>query len=203
MKITVLQVPPIGTNCYLLKDEETGLGAILDPGGDAASIRTAVDELALKPAAILLTHGHYDHTGAVLALKETWPQLPVYLHPQDALQMKDRFSQMPDIGATVPYDEGDTVSIGNLTVRVLHTPGHTKGSVVLAVGEALFTGDTLFRGSCGRTDLPSGNYEEMMASLRRLAKLEGDYQVLPGHEGRSTLSMERQSNFYLLQAMGQ
>ena len=203
MKITVLQVPPIGTNCYLLKDDETGLGAIIDPGGDAASIRAAVDELALKPAAILLTHGHYDHTGAVLELKETWPELPVYLHAQDALLMRDRFSQVPDIGATVPYGEGDTIAIGNLTVRVFHTPGHTKGSVVLAVGDVLFTGDTLLQGSCGRTDLPSGNYEEMMASLRRLAELEGDYQVLPGHEGRSTLSMERRSNFYLLQAMGQ
>lgn len=203
MKITVLQVPPIGTNCYLLKDEETGKGAIIDPGGDAASICAAAAQMELEPAAILLTHGHYDHTGAVLALKGTWPDLPVYLHAQDALLMRDRFSQVPDIGTTVPYDEGDTVSIGNLTVRVLHTPGHTKGSVVLAVGDVLFTGDTLFQGSCGRTDLPSGNYEEIMVSLRRLAELEGDYQVLPGHEGRSTLSTERRSNFYLLQAMGQ
>ena len=95
------------------------------------------------------------------------------------------------------------MDIGSLRVTVLHTPGHTAGSVTLAVGDVLFTGDTLFRGSCGRTDLPSGNTREILASLKRLAQLEGDRRVLPGHEGTSTLDLERRSNYYVLQALSQ
>ena len=203
MTIQVLQVPPIGTNCYLLKDDETGKGAVIDPGGDGASIRSAVDQMGMTPVAILLTHGHFDHTGAVGELRAAWPQVPVYLHPVDAEKMSDPNSHIPDIGQTVPYGEGDTVDIGSLQVTVLHTPGHTAGSVTLAVGDVLFTGDTLFRGSCGRTDLPSGNTREILASLKRLAQLEGDRRVLPGHEGTSTLDLERRSNYYVLQALSQ
>ena len=94
------------------------------------------------------------------------------------------------------------VPLGNLQVEVLHTPGHTKGSVVLRCQDVLFTGDTLFAGSCGRTDFPGGDMEEMLASLKRLGELEGDYKVLPGHEAFTTLERERQSNPYLRQAMG-
>ena len=101
------------------------------------------------------------------------------------------------------YDEGDTVAVGGLTVEVLHTPGHSKGSVVLKTGDILFTGDTLFRGSCGRTDLPGGSYQEIMTSLARLGRLAGDYRVCPGHEGLSTLDAERRSNYYLMEALAE
>jgi glyoxylase-like metal-dependent hydrolase (beta-lactamase superfamily II) len=202
MTIRVLQVPPIGTNCYLLKDDETGQGAIIDPGGAGEAIRAAVAELGMTPAAILLTHGHYDHTGAVAELRQAYPGLPVYLHPKDAAMMTDVASLVPDIGETVPYGEGDQVSIGKLTVRVLHTPGHTPGSVTLEVGDVLFTGDTLFQGSCGRTDLAGGAPYDMLASLKRLGQLEGDRRVCPGHEGCSTLEQERKGNCYMFQALG-
>jgi glyoxylase-like metal-dependent hydrolase (beta-lactamase superfamily II) len=201
MTVQALQVPPIGTNCYLLKDDQTGKGAIIDPGGNAPGICQAVGDLGMAPAAILLTHGHYDHTGAVTQLRQAYPGIPVYLHPKDAEMMVRVDALVPDIGETVPYDEGDQVSIGDLTVRVLHTPGHTPGSVTLEVGDVLFTGDTLFQGSCGRTDLAGGAPYDMLASLKRLGQIEGDRQVCPGHEGRSTLEQERRANCYMLQAL--
>lgn len=203
MTIQVLQVPPIGTNCYLLKDDETGKGAIIDPGGDGASISSAVAQMGMTPVAILLTHGHYDHTGAVPDLLREYPGLPVYLHPQDAAMMNDVANLIPDIGPTVAYGEGDQVNVGELAVQVYHTPGHTPGSVTLAVGDVLFTGDTLFQGSCGRTDLAGGSTRDILASLKRLAKLEGDRKVCPGHEGCSTLEAERKGNYYMLQALQQ
>ena len=123
----------------------------------------------------------------------------MYLHPADAAQLGT--AVMPPIGETLSYQEGDTVPVGNLTVQVLHTPGHTPGGVTLRVEDALFTGDTLFQGSMGRTDL-GGSYTEIMASLKRLGQLEGDLQVLPGHMGVSTLDRERKSNYFLREALG-
>ncbi len=202
MTIQALQVPPIGTNCYLLKDDATGRGAVIDPGGDAPSILARVEELGMAPAAVLLTHGHYDHTGAVSDLRRAWPGVPVYLHPLDAAMMERVDSLVPDIGPTVPYGEGDRVAVGSLSVAVLHTPGHTPGSVTLEVDGTLFTGDTLFQGSCGRTDFAGGSMDDMLASLARLGRLEGDRRVLPGHEGQSTLEAERRGNWYMLQALG-
>lgn len=203
MTIQVIQVPPIGTNCYLLKDDETGKGAIIDPGGDGASISSLAGQMGMAPTAILLTHGHYDHTGAVTELLKEYPGLPVYLHPSDAAMMKDVANLIPNIGPTVAYGEGDQVPVGNLTVQVYHTPGHTPGSVTLEVENVLFTGDTLFQGSCGRTDLAGGSTKDILASLKRLAKLKGDRKVCPGHEGCSTLEAERKGNYYMLQALQQ
>ncbi len=201
MTIREIPVPFVGENCYLLKDDNSGLGAIIDPGGAAESIVAEIEDLNMSPCAILLTHGHYDHTGAVKELREKYPDIPVYLHPADAEMTKQPDSMIPPIGETKPYDEGDEVQIGDLNVSVLHTPGHTPGSVTLLVDHTMFSGDTLFRGSCGRTDLPGGSTDDMMASLKRLAQLEGDWDVLPGHEGPTTLQQERLGNFYMLQAM--
>ena len=100
------------------------------------------------------------------------------------------------------YGEGDALTMGALTIEVLHTPGHSPGSVTLKAGDALFTGDTLFAGDCGRTDLRGGSYEQIMASLKRLGEREGDFHVCPGHDRTSTLEQERQHNPFLLEAMG-
>ncbi len=201
MNIHILQVPPIGTNCYLVLDENTNKGAIVDPGGAAKGIISAIQELNMIPEAIFLTHGHYDHTGAVQELREEYPDISVYLHPLDAERTKDPTGLMPPIGTTLPYDEGDEITVGEMTFRVLHTPGHSAGSVTLDSGEALFTGDTMFAGNCGRTDLAGGDPEKMAESLKRLALLEGDRQVLPGHEDTSTLARERVSNYWVQFAM--
>ena len=199
MNIKLMQVGESGTNCYLLEDEDTRSAAIIDPGGEARGILGQAKADGVQVKAILLTHSHYDHTGAVRELREALPGVPVYLHPADAAQLGT--AVMPPIGETLPYQEGDTVPVGNLTVQVLHTPGHTPGGVTLRVEDVLFTGDTLFQGSMGRTDL-GGSYTEIMASLKRLGQLEGDLQVLPGHMGVSTLDRERKSNYFLREALG-
>ena len=203
MKVSVMQVGPIGTNCYFLQDEESGLMAIIDPGDDWERILHQVKKAEGEVKYILLTHGHYDHTTAVPDLVKALPGVQVYIHQADAngagSQLFPLAAQVKDLNN---YDEGDTLSLGSLTIEVLHTPGHSKGSVTLKVGDVLFTGDTLFCGSCGRTDLRGGSYEEIMASLKRLGELEGDFHVCPGHDRTSTLERERQYNPFLLEAMG-
>lgn len=203
MKVSVMQVGPIGTNCYFLQDEESGLMAIIDPGDDCERILHQVKKAEGEVKYILLTHGHYDHTTAVPDLVKALPGVQVYIHQADAngagSQLFPLAAQVKDLNN---YDEGDTLSLGSLTIEVLHTPGHSKGSVTLKVGDVLFTGDTLFCGSCGRTDLRGGSYEEIMASLKRLGELEGDFHVCPGHDRTSTLERERKYNPFLLEAMG-
>lgn len=202
MIVKTMPVGPIGTNCYLLGDETAKVCAMVDPGGDPEEILSMIQASGLVLTAILLTHGHYDHTGGVEGLELAFPDTPVYIHQSDAQGVDPTLFPPLPAGQVRYYGEGDTVAVGGLTVEVLHTPGHSKGSVVLKVGDVLFTGDTLFQGSCGRTDLPGGSYQEIMTSLARLAALPGDYRVCPGHEGLSTLDAERQRNYYMREAMG-
>ena len=202
MKIHVLPVGELGTNCYILADEQSKLCAIIDPGDEAERILAQIQAEGLQVKYILLTHGHYDHTTAVPQLHEALPEAEIYIHQADSHGAGGRLfplaSQVDDL---LLYDEGDTLSLGGLTIEVMNTPGHSLGSVVLRVGDVLFTGDTLFAGSCGRTDLRGGNYEQMLASLKRLAMLEGDFRVLPGHDISSTLERERKTNHYMMLAM--
>ena len=202
MDIQILQVGPIGTNCYLLCDETEKLCAVVDPGGDAARVAAAVVDTGCAPCAILLTHGHYDHTGAVAELAEKWPDVPVYLNHRDQCGEDAYLRQLfPPVPCAKDYGEGDTIQVGSLTLKVLATPGHSEGSVTLRCGDVLFCGDTLFAGSCGRTDFPGGSVKKMMESLKRLGGLEGDLMVYPGHMEDSTLDRERSWNPYLRQAM--
>ena len=200
MQIKVMQVGQLGTNCYLLEDEETRTAAVVDPGGEGARILAQLKADGKELKHILLTHAHFDHTGGVAELCAALPGVPVYLHPADAaLVGGDVF---PAVGAeTTPYQDGDVVKLGKMDIEVLHTPGHTPGGVTLKVGDVLLTGDTLFQGSMGRTDLPGGSYSQLMASLKKLAALPGDYKVYPGPEGPTTLEQERQTNYYMREAM--
>ena len=200
MQIKMMQVGPLGTNCYLLEDEKNKLAAVVDPGGDAGRILSQAQTDGVEIKLILLTHAHFDHTGGVAGLHASLPDVPVYLHPADAALLGSEV--FPAIGApTVPYEEGDRVELGDLEIQVLHTPGHTPGGVCLLTGDVLFTGDTLFCGSMGRTDFAGGSYEQIMASLKRLGQLEGDFHVCPGHDATSTLARERQYNPFLREAM--
>ena len=202
MDIQILQVGPIGTNCYLLCDETEKLCAVVDPGGDAARVAAAVVDTGCAPCAILLTHGYYDHTGGVAELRAKWPDVPVYLNHRDQYEGDAYLQQLfPPVPGAKDYDEGDTIQVGGLTVDVMATPGHSEGSVTLRCGDVLLCGDTLFAGSCGRTDFPGGSVKKIMASLKRLGSLEGDLQVYPGHMETSTLDQERSWNPYLHQAM--
>ncbi len=203
MKIISMQVGPIMTNCYILIDEESKKTAVIDPGEDADRILAALREEDSQVEYILLTHGHYDHTTAVPELHAALPQARIYIHQADANGAGSKLfplaSQVEDL---LLYDEGDTLALGGLTIQVLHTPGHSPGSVTLQVEDVLFSGDTLFAGSCGRTDLPGGSYDQMMASLKRLGELEGEFRVLPGHNIPSTLDREREYNSFMREAMG-
>lgn len=199
MDVHRLPLPPLGANCYLLQNGTQGL--ILDPGGAPETVAAACQDLGMDPAAILLTHGHFDHVGAVTALLALWPEVPVYLHTAD-FQAED--AELFPLGAQLapgtevrPLREGDVLDLAGLRVTVLHTPGHSKGSCCFLVEDCLFTGDTLFRFSMGRTDFPGGDAAEMTASLRRLAALEGDCQIYPGHDAPTTLDQEREHNPYL------
>ncbi|MBQ6985872.1 MAG: MBL fold metallo-hydrolase [Oscillibacter sp.] len=201
MKVQCLQVGPIGTNCYLLCDEENKVCAVVDPGDEAARIALAIRRSGCAPSAILLTHGHYDHTGGVAGLRREYPGITVYLNRADTPGAGAPETLFPEVPDTVHYAEGDTVQVGALTVRVLHTPGHSKGSVSLLCDGVLFSGDTLFAGDCGRTDLWGGDMEQMLRSLGRLGLLDGDLTVCPGHMDTSNLERERKYNPWLRQGM--
>ena len=201
MKVSIMQVGPIGTNCYILEDEKKI--AVIDPGDEAERILEVLEETEGTVEYILLTHGHYDHTTAVPELHRALPEAKIYIHQADANGAGSRlFPLAGQVDGLLLYDEGDALPLGSLTIEVLHTPGHSKGSVTLRAGDVLFTGDTLFAGSMGRTDLSGGDEGEIMASLKRLGELEGSFTVCPGHMQTSTLDQERKTNPYLRMALG-
>lgn len=200
MVIKTILLPAVSTNCYVVADEKAAVCAIIDPGDPDPRILNTVAEEGWQVQYILLTHAHYDHTMGVPELRRQLPGVPVYVHPGDA-EMPKPFFRIEEMGELTFYEDGSHVSVGDVDFEVLHTPGHTAGSVVLRAGDTLFTGDTLFKGSMGRTDLPGGSHEDMSRSLRRLGALEGDLKVLPGHMDASTLDHERKYNYYLKEAM--
>lgn len=206
MLIKSFPLGPFQANCFLLGDEETHTCAVIDPGADAPKVLAEAAESGYEIKAILLTHGHFDHVNGVPGLLEAIPGLPIYLHKADTTDKPkksdfDLFCSLSTIPGCTFWEEGDTVQIGGLTVDVIHTPGHTEGSVTLRVEDALFTGDTLFCMSCGRTDLEGGDQATLDRSLRKLYELEGDYRVFPGHAGASVLSRERERNRYMQSAL--
>ena len=202
MKVKLLRVGPIGTNCYILEDDQTNLAAVIDPGDEPELIQEALEKEGGEARYLLLTHGHYDHTTAVPALHRVYPQADIYIHQADANGAGSTlFPLAGEVDDLKLYDEGDVIRLGDHEIQVLHTPGHSPGSVTLKVEDVLFTGDTLFAGSCGRTDLRGGSYEQIMQSLKRLGELKGDFHVCPGHEATSTLERERRSNPFLMEAM--
>ena len=182
------------TNCYILWGEDSRECLVIDPGYEPEKILAQVEKHGKTIGAILLTHGHFDHVGAVRALAaET--DCSVYLQEED-LSMPPQFTAGP-LYYTHLYTEGDVLLVAGLSVRVLHTPGHTPGSVCLRIEDKLFSGDTLFEGSCGRTDLPGGSWPQILQSLKRLATIPEDLRVFPGHGGDTTLRREKLYNPYM------
>ena len=164
-----------------------------------------MEEITDKPVMVVNSHGHFDHTTAVRPILERYPDLPVYINEKDVVDgrrgdMELVFSRLPEHNQRY-YHDGDTLTLGSLTITVLETPGHSKGSVCLVVGDVIFSGDTLFRCSCGRTDFAGGDWREMLRSLGRLGNLPGSYQVYPGHDQPTTLDYERRANPYVRQGM--
>lgn len=194
LKIDVLPLGDYQTNCYILHNEDSRDCVILDPGYEPEIISRFLEEKGLTLRAVLLTHCHFDHVGAVKELAAQ-TDCRVYLCQKD-LAMPPMLTNGP-LYYTDTYADGDTVTQAGIPFRVLETPGHTPGSVCLITGGNLFSGDTLFAGSCGRTDLPGGDSRAMRDSLRRLAALKENYNVYPGHGSASTLDREKQTNPYL------
>lgn len=205
MIFDTIPVGQIDTNCYLIGDEKENICAVADPGGSPGRVLAMIEKSGLELKMILLTHGHWDHVGAIPALLEKYPDIPVYAHEAELCPADEPNPHyfFPHAGKNQRlYGEGDELALGSLTLKVLHTPGHSGGSVVILVEDVMLSGDTLFAGTCGRCDLPRGGEEPMMQSLKRLAELEGDYKVCPGHGPLSALERERQTNPYMKQAMG-
>ena len=197
-------VGSVFTNCYFLKNKETGEMLIIDPGDNAEKIEQKILEMQGKPVAILLTHGHYDHILAVPKLQERWKEIPVYCNAKDipeSLTEYDMGQQFPTVRAfknVKTIEDGQELVIAGTEITVMETPGHTPGSVLFLTKDAIFTGDTIFQGSIGRTDFEGGNERQMMQSLRKINNLAiEDITLCPGHGDTTTLKWERAHNSYL------
>ena len=202
LKVNTLPLGAYQTNTYIVHDSGSNTCAVIDPGYEPQIILDKIHSLGLTLEAILLTHGHFDHVGAVEELVDAtgcalwmsesdWSQFPnpvtAYFYPIANCD----FCQVNFC------EDGEVISAGGLDFRVIATPGHTRGSVCFLCEGALFSGDTLFAGSCGRTDLPGGSHKTIIQSLSRLARLEEDYRVFPGHGESTTLAWEKKYNPYM------
>jgi len=202
LKIDTLPLGNYQTNCYIVREEDSGSCVVIDPGFEAQTILAFLEKKGLCLDAILLTHGHFDHVGAVKELYKA-TGCRVWMREGDYSQPKGPSSTFfyPLANCTEPAvdfcEEGEQICAGGLTFTVWETPGHTWGSVCYLCEDAMFTGDTLFAGSCGRTDLPGGDARQLRYSLARLSKTEGEYAVYPGHGESSSLSAEKLTNPYL------
>lgn len=204
MKIHRLTLGPLSANCYVIETSSKNAAAV-DIGGDYPRLRILLKKEGLTLKKILLTHGHYDHFGGVAdAVTDTGAE--VYIHKNDAHMLtsrRDSLSEAVSFGSFVPIKEfnvlkdGDKITLDELTFDVISTPGHTKGGVCYRCGEVIFTGDTLFALSHGRTDFPGGSPAEMHSSLMKLAAIKEDLKVCPGHNETSGLDFEKRNNPFM------
>lgn len=206
IKLTYFQLGMLPTNTYLGVNEETGNGFLVDPAVYEPQVEDAMKEMGVKNLQyILLTHGHFDHILGVSGFLKTHPEAKVVIHKEDEAFLTDPMlshtamhglSQDP-IHADILVADGDVLAFDDTEFKVIHTPGHTRGSVVYLLNDIMFSGDTLFQMSCGRTDFPESDPASMRPSLQKLAALEGNYHVLPGHNAFSDLDFERKNNPFL------
>lgn len=203
MKITTFVMGVVGTNCYIVHDDKKN-AVIVDCTGEAELYIKFIEENSLNVTHVLLTHGHFDHISCVDEMKKRY-KCKVVLAEIEKEFLKNVTLNCSSFGgvdviisdADIYVTEGDEIITGDLDFKVIMTPGHTVGSVCYIIDNVIFSGDTLFQGSCGRTDLPTGNWETISKSLHRLRDLDGDYTVYSGHGMITTLDAERHSNPYM------
>ena len=200
LKVDIVAVGMLQTNCYIVYDTETLDGILIDPGGHTSRILARISELSVAVKAIFATHGHFDHLLAVPKILAEFP-VPLYVSPIDCRHLTPVTVSLADIiketDFFIPFPASKTLTFLGREITVYATPGHSKGSVSIQIEDLLFTGDTLFPGSCGRTDFIDGDSHELRESLLLLASLPGSYTVYPGHGPSTTLSHERQQNPYM------
>ena len=207
LKVTTLTFPCFSANCYLVTDESTDESLLIDPGSYGDRQRDFIKSQGVESLKyILLTHGHFDHMIGVERFRNALGG-EVVIHQADADKISSavgslysRFEReipFAAANADITVKDGEKLPFGEYEIEVIHTPGHTKGCVCYKIGDCLFTGDTLFRGSIGRVDFPDSDETEMLRSLKKLNAIDDDYKVYPGHEGTSTLSYEKQTNRYM------
>ena len=205
MIIEKLVVSPLQENCYIVGDETTRTGIVIDPGDEAQRIVSRVKKLGLTVACIVNTHGHVDHIAAAQEVKEALGAR-LYLHPGDNRYLDETVehakmfgmmdARMPQVD--VPLSDGDEIPLGSLAVRIVHAPGHSPGGCLLQIGSDVFCGDLIFSGSIGRTDLPGGDYAMIIDSLeRKILSLPDETRLHPGHGPSTTIAIERQFNPFL------
>ena len=206
MKVTKIVLGPIETNCYVVLEEQSGLGAVIDPALCTDELLAAIENSGMtKLQFIILTHGHSDHILGVYDLKQKYPDAIVVIGDDDeiclmnsncSLASDQGFEQHP-MHADKTVKDGDTFYFGPIEVKAVSTPGHTPGSICYLFDNIMFSGDTLFCRTCGRTDLFRGNLADMHNSIQKIGKLNGDYIVCPGHGISTTLDAERKTNRFM------
>ena len=201
IKLDIIVVGALSVNCYLLWNSDSRECYIVDPGADAAEIKRKVEKLELKPKSILLTHAHIDHIQAVPELAQYW-NIPVWIHPEDKkLYQSPENALLPWIppAENLPEPVIEFPTIDGINIQILHTPGHTKGGVCFYLPEQKFalTGDTIFKGTHGRTDFPGGSHREIMNSIHNIIfKLPEETRIYPGHHGYSNIKDEKNNKFF-------
>ena len=209
-RAAIIPVTPFQQNCTLLWDDDTKVGAVVDPGGDVARIQDAIAQTGVTVEKILLTHGHIDHAGGAAELRDALHVKIEGPHRADdrllqSLQQTGLKYGITDAQPVTPdrwLDDGDVVTVGGLSFSIFHCPGHSPGSVVFfdAVNRFCLMGDVLFQGSIGRTDLPGGDHEALITAIKtKLFPLGDDVSFIPGHGGTSTIGEERRSNPFLVE----
>ena len=200
MKLYHLQSGPLNVNSYFLVNDKNQ-AVVIDSGENYKKIKQVSEQYGFEIKAVLLTHAHFDHSGNAKKLQDDGAK--IYISKIDAPKLLNDDNLSADFGrkfdyltADVTFDDGDELDVFGIKIKVIATPGHTDGSVCFMVDRALFTGDTLFLGSVGRTDFKSGNREQMVSSIKKLFKLDGDYTVYPGHDEFTTLERERKYNIF-------
>lgn len=210
MIVQTLVVNDMQTNCYIVKDEDTNEAIIIDPGDEADYIIDTLQKNACNVKAILLTHGHFDHIGAVEELKHKL-NVPIYAHQNEQMILQNSDfnlsgsfgSKKVELSADNLFEDGDIFNFGNIALKVIHTLGHTPGGVSYYIEKEniLFSGDTLFFLSIGRTDFPYGNYQALIASIKdKLFLLPDETKVYTGHGESTNIGKEKQSNPCILDA---
>jgi len=205
LEIIKIPVGIYAANCYIVYCKDTKEGIVIDPGSQGAEIGDKIKDLGLSIKYIILTHGHWDHTDGILGLKEKI-DVPVLIHKEDEPLLragkKGIYSKASSEGIEVAPDkyieDGDKLKVGDMTIEIIHTPGHSPGGVSIKIGDRIFTGDTLFTGSIGRTDLYGGSYETLLSSIKEKLLIYPDNTIVyPGHGESSTIGREKVTNPFI------